>query len=175
MEHNGTFNWLWHAAERISFPRINLKVITFKSPHDAMQTKRSQAHPSTKNQFWAHMPQLHIEFIMLVVAFAAYFRTFLKSLLIPMDSVLFTFAWSVPIDCFIKFIQRRGEGCRGLMRTLINTSLTRFVHTSLKILKVDGRLCYLVRLRSRIRAFARHQVLSGAFAAWCFRPANVFP
>ena len=58
---------------------------------------------------------------MLVVAFAVYFRTFLKSLLIPMDSVLFTFAWSVPIDYFIKFIQRRGEGCRGLMRTLINT------------------------------------------------------
>ena len=103
------------------------------------------------------------------------FGLFWKAYWFRWTAVLFTFAWSVPIDCFIKFIQRRGEGCRGLMRTLINTSLTRFVHTSLKILKVDGRLCYLVRLRSRIRAFARHQVLSGAFAAWCFRPANVFP
>ena len=86
MEHNGTFNWLWHAAERISFPRdsrINSKVITFKSPHDAMQTKCSQAHPSTKNQFWAHMPYLHIELTMLVVAFAVYFWTFFEK---PTDS-----------------------------------------------------------------------------------------
>ena len=66
MYENGTFNELWHAVERISFPRINLT-------HDAMQTKRSQAHPSTNGSHAS--TKLNIELI-LVPAFAIYLGLF---------------------------------------------------------------------------------------------------